>query len=504
MIASKLLFAVICLFPLKADALQADELRVAGVFTDNAVLQREVRLPVWGTVSGGSSVKVQFAGQVKTVLSDSNGNWHAELMPLEASGVGRSMIVESGEQRIKIRNLLVGEVWYASGQSNMQMTLSACAGKIAAIRDIVETAPESNIRVLRIDEADAAQPLRRRTKLTQWQVDNPVNRSRQSAVAWFFARKIHATLDVPVGIIEGAWGGKPIEGFISESQFEGHASLRPIVSLANQDKLDELAAYEGGVVIRNTAGMPGRIFNARIAPTAPFALRGFIWYQGESNAGNGEDPRNYRFKMQALVDGLRQAWSQPELPVYYVQLPAFSDKAVGWVRLREEQRLSLAIKHTGMAVAIDLRDSDIHPGNKLDVGERLAFSALAKTYGMKIAFSGPLFKSATADGDAMRVEFDHADSGLMVARKEGLAAPKLTANAELAHFELADQTGRWYPAAATIDGNAVWVRSAAVTRPRAVRYACSGDPAGANLYNQAGLPASPFCSELSLLPWPPK
>ena len=165
--------------------------------------------------------------------------------------------------------------------------------------------------------------------------------------------------------------------------------LRPILALAEQDQLDELAVMEGGVVIRNTAGMPGRIFNARVAPVAPYAVRGFIWYQGESNAGRGEDPRNYRFKMRALADGWRTTWQQPELPLYFVQLPAFKDEATGWVRLREEQRRSLSIPHSGMAVTIDLRDTDIHPANKLDVGDRLARWALAKTYGQKIPFSGP-------------------------------------------------------------------------------------------------------------------
>lgn len=205
--------------------------------------------------------------------------------------------------------------------------------------------------------------------------------------------------------------------------------------------------------------------------------------------------------MQALADGWRKTWGQPELPLYFVQLPAFKDTATGWIRLREEQRRSLAIEHTGMAVTIDLRDTDIHPANKLDVGKRLALWALAKDYGETIPFSGPLFRSATVSSDSMRVEFEHADHGLIVARKEGLAPPKPAPDVALAHFELANQAGQWHPAKATIDGTTVLVHSAAVKHPRAVRYACSGAPMGANLYNQAGLPASPFCSDLELLPW---
>jgi sialate O-acetylesterase len=247
--------------------------------------------------------------------------------------------------------------------------------------------------------------------------------------------------------------------------------------------------------------MPGRIFNARVAPIAPYAVRGFIWYQGESNAGHGEDPRNYRFKMRALADGWRTTWQQPELPFYFVQLPAFKDEAKGWIRLREEQRRSLSLPHSGMAVTIDLRDADIHPANKLDVGDRLARWALAKTYGQKIPFSGPLFKSATIEGDSIRVDFEHTGGGLMVARKEGLEPARPTPDAALAHFELSDGAGTWYRAQATIDGNTVVVRCPAISKPKAVRYACSGAPSNANLYNPAGLPASPFCSDLELLPW---
>lgn len=477
------------------------ELRVADVFTDHAVLQQGVVLPVWGTATAGGKVTVHFSGQMKVAHVAEDGTWRLSLAPLKSHATGDRMIVESGKERIEFHDLLVGEVWYASGQSNMQMTLAACARKISEIREIADASPTDNIRVLRVDEADSPQPLTRRRKAPPWQIDNPSNRHRQSAVAYLFARQLHAALGVPIGVIDGSWGGKPIEGFIPRPQFEKHETLRPILSLADQDKLEELAAIEGGVIVRNTAGMPGRIFNARVAPVAPYAVRGFLWYQGESNAGNGEDPRNYRLKMQALADGWRETWKQADLPLYFVQLPGFRDTATGWVRLREEQRLSLAVRHTGMAVTIDLRDTDIHPANKLDVSDRLARWALARTYGQKIPFSGPLFRNATVEGQSMRVEFDYADGGLMLARKHGLTRPKRASEDDLAHFEIADESGHWHPANAIIDGSTVVVTSRDVSKPRAVRYACSGAPANANLYNQAGLPASPFCSDLDLLPW---
>ncbi len=480
---------------------RVQNLRVADVFTDNAVLQQGVKLPVWGTASAGEKVTVHFDGQSKTVQASRDGSWRLDLTPLESDAEGKRFIVESGAQRLEFQNVLVGEVWYASGQSNMQMTLEACARKIPTFREIIEAPSTDDIRVIRIDEPDSPEPLTQRQKMSAWQVDTAANRRRQSAVAYFFARKLHAGLGVPVGIIEGSWGGKPIEGFIPRSQLEKYESLRPILSLAEQNKLDELAGITGGVVVRNTAGMPGRIFNARVAPIAPYAVRGFVWYQGESNAGRGEDPRNYQQKMRALVEGWRDEWERRELPFYFVQLPPFSETATGWIRLREEQRRSLVIKHTGMAVTIDLPDTDIHPANKLDVGNRLARWALANDYGQKVAFSGPLFKSATIENDGIRVEFTHADAGLMIAHKDGLNSVKPIPDDELAHFEIADKSGKWYPAKGRIDGSTVLVRSSAVTNPRAVRYACSGAPSNANLYNQAGLPASPFCSDLQLLPW---
>ena len=467
------------------------------------VLQQGVEIPIWGTAAAGELVTVVFAGQMKSVRTANDGLWRVELSPLKPSAIGRSMVVESGEDRIEFRDLLVGEVWYASGQSNMQFSLGACARKMTELNEFAKAKATDSIRWLRVDEPDSPQPLTRRQRATPWQRDTPVNRAKQSAVAYFFAHAIHKTLGVPIGVIDGSWGGKPIEGFIPRGQFEAHRVLRPIVSLADQDRLDELAKLQGGVIIRNTAGMPGRIFNARVAPITSYAVRGFIWYQGESNAGRGEDPRNYRHKMRALVDGWRKAWGREELPFYFVQLPAFKDEATGWVRLREEQRHSLRIPNSGMAVTIDLRDKDIHPANKLDVGQRLAKWALARTYGKDVPYSGPLFESAKIDGDAIRVEFDHVDSGLMIAHKDGLEAARETPDVELAHFEVADQNGVWQPGRATIEGMTVVVRSESVSDPRAVRYACSGAPANANLYNQDGLPASPFCSDLDLLPWEP-
>ena len=487
-------------FPLILKA--GNELRLAKVFANHGVIQSGVQVPVWGTAKPNGTVKVEFAGQEQKTTANCEGSWKLELAPLKASNAGNRLTVSSDNQVLEIQDLLVGEVWYASGQSNMQMSLGSCAKKFPAIQKVAADAQSLPIRTLRVGNPDTETPLTELPSTVTWQLDNPANRGKQSAVAYLFAKEIHEKLQVPVGIIEGSWGGKPIEGFIPEEEFTKRPQLKPILELSKANELEKLKQIEGGVIIRNTAGMPGRIFNARVHPVAPYAVKGFLWYQGESNAGNGEDPRNYRHKMRALVEGWREQWNQPDLPFYFVQLPAFRDTSSGWVRLREEQRLSLDTPHTGMAVTIDLRDTDIHPSNKLDVGKRLAYWALAQTYGQSIPFSGPLFSSAKIEGSQIRVSFVHIGCGLMAATKNGVDAPVQQKGNALGQFEVCDGAGKWHPAKAWIDGNTVVATSPEVSKPVSVRYACEGDPEGANLYNRDGLPASPFCSDLTRLPWP--
>lgn len=478
-------------------------LTVCGILSDGAVLQRNQETPIWGTAAPNAAVIVKFGPQNYRARADEQGNWEAKIGPHPAESKGRSMVIVTGDHQLKFQDLVVGDVWLASGQSNMQWTLSACARRLPEIAEIMNAKDSLGIRMLRIGAPDQPQPQSDidRTKWN-WKKDSPEVRKGQSAVAFFFARRLHQELKVPIGIIETSWGGKPIEGFIPTEEFAKQDSLKPIPALAAANKLEELKKLKGGVWVRNTAGMPGRIFNARIAPVAPYALRGFIWYQGESNAGTAEDPRNYRHKMAAMASGWRNHWKNADLPLYFVQLPSFRNEFDGWVRLREEQRRSLSIKHSGLAVAIDLKDHDIHPANKLDVGERLARWPLHHLHGKnELVPSGPLFRSAKIDGNTVRVQFDHLGGGLMIASKEGLKPPQETPARDLNHFELADASGKWHPAFAEIESQEVVVTAKDVPKPVAVRYACSGAPTDPNLYNRAGLPASPFCSDLKYLPW---
>lgn len=484
-----------------------EQLTLAGVFGDHAVLQQGVSVPVWGTAPAGHEVQVQFAGQLQTSTADQAGKWSLELKPLKGGLQARRMLIRNLTEttELVLEDIVVGEVWLASGQSNMQFSLSAGARRLAEVKQAMEDPASLGVRMLRVGSPDQEKPAADidRSK-NNWKVDSPQVRANQSAAAFFFARRLHQELKVPIGVIESSWGGKPIEGFIPRAEYQRHVALKPILPLADQNKLEDLKRLLGGVFVRNTAGLPGRIFNSRLAPVAPYAVAGAIWYQGESNAGNDEDPRNYRIKMRALIEGWRRAWKQPELPFYFVQLPGYRDEVFGWTRLREEQRLSLEIPHTGMAVTIDLRDADIHPANKIDVGERLARWPLAKQYGRKdLVPSGPLFKSFLVAEGTVRIRFDHLGEQLMIGHKKGLAKAKETPATDLNHFELAGADGVWHTALAEIESQEVVVTSKAVAKPVAVRYACSGAPTNPNLYNRAGLPASPFCSRLDFLPWAP-
>lgn len=481
-------------------AISLGKLSVAKIFSDHGVLQRGQEIPVWGRAESGSQVIVQFSGSKKRATANREGRWQVVFSALEANADGQSLIVESEGQKIEVQDLVVGEVWYASGQSNMEMTLGSCTEKNEQISERASEPANRFIRMVKLRNPDAPDVLEDLPREVSWRRDSPKNRQSFSALSYFFAKKLSETLHVPVGVIEGSWGGKPIEGFIAREEFDT-PQLKSILELADQNQLEALKELEGGVIVRNSAGLPGRIYHSRVAPIAPYALKGFLWYQGESNAGAGEDPRNYRFKTAALVRGWRRLWANQELPFYYVQLPSYHDRVTGWIRLREEQRLALSIPQTGMAVSIDLLDQDIHPSNKFDVADRLARWALAKNYGVEVSVSGPLFESVQREGTKMRVKFRHTGKGLIQAQKKGISPPVEIQSVDLEGFKVADQKGNWHEAQAQISGHEVLVSSRLVQVPVAVKYGCEGEAQNARLYNRSGLPASPFCSELSLLPW---
>ena len=493
--------AVLCLVP---HSLRAEP-TLARIFSDHAVLQRDEEIPVWGTGGKpGSDLVIQLASDQAKAKIDSEGNWIAILPSRKSDDKGLKLsLLENGIEVDAAEEILIGEVWLVAGQSNMQFQVNGMLKGMPETQSWVNSATHPEIRFRRINDPVLQDQIQEATDLKEdgeWVPMSPESVLSFSAVAAGFAKDLADELKVPVGILDVSWGGKPIEPFIPREAFDSPL-LSAIKALADQEKLAELADLHGGVIIRNPEGYPGAIFNARIAPLIPYGLKGFLWYQGESNSGKKEDPREYRHKMEALIQGWRSRWENDTLPCYFVQLPSYPP-ATGWIRMREEQRLALKIPHTGMAVTMDIRGDDIHPPDKLPVGNRLARLALARSYGKSdIPSSGPLYRAHQIEGSSVRVSFDHTESGLMIGNRPGSGPVEETADAALKWFELADAEGNWHPAKATIEGDQVIVSSDSVKNPAAVRYACETKPQGGNLYNRAGLPASPFCSKLDWLPW---
>ena len=477
-------------------------LRLAGIFSDHMVLQRDQPVHLWGYADAKAHVSVELADQRHFTQADQEGRWSLTLFPMEASAESQRCTVSSAGETVQLEDVLIGEVWHASGQSNMAMTMNAVIKRLNLVHHVTESS-DLPLRFRRIREGDSSEAQADVPVGSGWIVSSPDMVATWSAVAFYFARRLHQRLGVPIGIIDTSRGGTPIEPFIPEAAFKDHPTLIRELELGSDNDLEGLWKLPGGVRARDAHWLPGRLFHSRLAPIARFATQGTIWYQAESNCGKGEDPRDYQHKMRALIRGWRVAFGQPQMPFYYVQLPG-SGAGSNWPYMREQQRLSMDLPRTGMAVTIDLLDDDIHPANKYDVGDRLARWALAKTYGEDIAYSGPLMDRVILGDGHATVFFLHAKDGLIVAIKDGLNAPVKSSETELAHFELADSEGKWQAAQASIVGQSVVVHSAKVPNPKAVRYGYEVNPQHCYLYSkigfrEVGLPAAPFCSDPNLL-----
>lgn len=416
------------------------EVKLPTVIASHMVLQRDKPLPIWGWADPGEEVTVEFAGQSVSAKADDKGNWKLALSPVKADGKAHKMTVK-GKNTLEFDDILIGEVWVGSGQSNMEWSLAA-SGKP---KETIAAAKHPTIRLYHVPKLQAATPAR--DIKASWKACTPETARSFSAVLYHFGVRIQKDLDVPVGLINSSWGGSPIEPWT--------------------------------VGDKKSGGM----HNAMIAPLQPFAIRGILWYQGESNVGNGVA---YKDKKKALIEGWRKAWGQ-EVPFYFVQIAPFAGYRPGALPpLWEGQVASLKIPRTGMAVTTDLVDNlkDIHPKNKLDVGNRLALWALAKDYGKKdLVYSGPLYKGLKIEGIKIRLQFAHLGGGL-----ESRDGKPLT------DFEIAGADGKFVPAEAAIDGNEVVVSSKDVSSPTQVRFGWT-NVSNPNLRNKAGLPASPFQTE---------
>jgi sialate O-acetylesterase len=453
-----LLFLWLALFTTPAAAV----LKLPSLFSNHVILQRDREVPVWGWADPDAQVHVVIDGKTVETKAGQDGKWQVQIAPHEAGGP-YTLVVEAGSDRAQVDDVYFGEVWVASGQSNMQWSVSQSANA----EEEISAAQFPEIRMFSVPREPAAKPQNDTTG--KWEVAAPESIAEFSAVGYYFARKLHQELGVPVGILHTSWGGTMAEAWTSREALEGKDEFAPILDrVEEQDAHQNRAAY---------------LYNGMVAPLIPYAVRGAIWYQGESNVGRAEQ---YASLFPTLIADWRSRWGQGDFPFYFVQLAPFrygnTDPEL-LAELWDAQLKTLrSVPNTGMVVTTDIATTnDIHPPNKQDVGQRLALWALANVYGKEeVVYSGPIYKSHDVEGNQVRIDFEHAGEGLM-ARAYG----------ELSQFTIAGEDKKFVPAQAEIRGSSVVVSSEQVQNPVAVRFAWH-DTAEPNLVNASGLPASPF------------
>ena len=467
------------------------------------VLQSGVRLPVWGKAAAGAEVRVAIAGQEKVAAAGADGKWRVDLDPLTASADPATLSISGEGGTREIKDVLIGEVWLGSGQSNMAMTVSRAkdfekekaAAALPKLR-VFTTQTQSSATVL--DDCKG-----------EWKACSPETVGTISATGFFFARELHRELKTPVGLVISAVGGTPIDAWVDAAAQRAVPELQPLFApaAAIEPALDATKAkadYEAAVAkwkeearaarkagkaparaprnpleVRERKANVGGLFNGMVAPLIPFAIRGAIWYQGEANS-TPEKARFYQHQLPLLVTDWRQRWGA-EFPFAWVQLPNFLGNGRDWPTVREAMAKTLRLPKTGMAVTIDIGDTrDIHPKNKQEAGRRLSLWALSQVYGRgDVEFRGPVLASHEVRGAEVVARFSDA---------EGL---KTTDGAPPSAFQIAGEDKVWHPAVARIEGTAVVLKADAVAKPVAARYAWENDPK-CTLVNAAGLPAAPF------------
>jgi len=483
------------------------DVRLPAVMSDNMVLQRGKKVPIWGWAEPGEEVKVRGSWQWlgTSTKADKNGKWMVKVQTPKAPGPYKITI--TGNNAITINNVLAGEIWVCSGQSNMQWGLWT----VNNAKEEIAAANYPDIRLFTVEREAALEP--RRDCKGKWELCSPETVPGFSAAAYFFGRQLHKELNVPVGLIHSSWGGTCAEAWTRKETLASDADFAAVLQehaelIANypkakeeyqkkleeyQKKLEEWKKEAAEAKVQGkekppkprapaeplNPNSPAVLYNGMIAPLIPYHIRGVIWYQGEGNAGRAYQ---YRKLFPAMIENWRKDWGLGDFPFYYVQIAPwkYGQKNIA-AELREAQLMTLAVPNTGMAVTMDIGDvNDIHPKNKQDVGKRLALWAMAKTYGRKgIVYSGPIYKSMKIEGNKIRLFFGYVGSGL-VAR-----------GGELTYFKIVGEDKKFVEAKAVIDGDTIVVSSEQVTKPVAVRFGWS-NTAQPNLFNKEGLPASPF------------
>jgi sialate O-acetylesterase len=516
---------------LAAASVRAD-VKLPAILSDNMCLQANKSLPIWGKAQPGEQIRVTLGDQKQSTSADKDGNWKVMLHAMP-DGAGPLEMKVEGKNTIEVRNIIVGEVWVASGQSNMEFGFNG-AHNSATER------PKANypkIRIFNVRKKVAFEP--ESDCVGKWEICTPETVNGTSAVGYFFARDLHEKLGVPVGLIHTSWGGTPaqswtsLEALKSSPELEGYAE-----SMAkSRDNLPEaMKKYVTEVLPRwkaahdkweqeygkadaatkkahpeprqpgspdNNAGTGSVLYNGMIAPIIPYGIEGAIWYQGESNAGN---PKQYRTLFPTMITDWRNHWSaanpdEKDFPFCFVQLANYmarNDQPVqddsGWPGLREAQHMTLKLPNTGEAVIIDIGQADnIHPQDKMDVGTRLALAAEHAAYHKEVVYSGPTYEGMSIEGDKVRIKFNNIGGGLTIAAAPSTqpSVPAAEPASELKGFSIAGEDHHFVWADAKIEGDSVIVWSDKVSKPAAVRYAWANNPE-CNLYNKEGLPASPF------------
>ncbi len=468
----------IVLFVLAPAAVQAD-VRLPAIFADNMVLQRDMEVPVWGWADPGETVTISFGGQDVQAKANEKGEFSAKLPAMSVNRTGQQLKV-SGSSEVTCDNVLVGEVWLASGQSNMEWPVQRADNAEVEIGD----ANYPDIRFFHIPHVVSGTPVSD-VKAT-WQECSPETVKGFSAVAYFFGRELYMKLNVPVGLIDSSWGGTRIEPWTPPAGFAkaGLDQISTQIEEANKKYEDMLAGDPDEAPkhpLAENNRQPTALYNGMVHGIVPYGIRGAIWYQGESNRGEGME---YFKKMDALIAGWREIWGEGDFPFYFVQLAPFKygGSETALPEIWEAQTAALtAIANTGMAVTVDVGNvADIHPTNKQEVGRRLALWALAKEYDEDLVYSGPIFSRMDLVSDKILLMFDHAGSGLTTSDGQPPS-----------HFQVAGEDGRFVDAQVKIEGKTILVWADSVPVPKHARYAWHQE-AEPNLINKEGLPASPF------------
>jgi len=500
--ATALLFAAV----LASTAEVRAQVSLPDVLSDSMVLQRGVRVPVWGTASPGDAVTVNFAGQTKKATAGADGRWRVWLDPLRANATAQVLTV-TGKNRVEVRDVLVGEVWLVSGQSNMQFTLA----ETKEAKEAIAAANHPNIRLFNVSRQVAFK--HKPPPLATWRATSPESVKDFSAAGYYFAVEIQKELGVPVGIINSSYGGSQAEAWTPVEYLNANPELkatvertkvwdeeRPRVKVEYAEQIKrwrEEADKARAAGARPSPSPPvpdalreyriaSSIYDGMIEPLIPFPVRGAFWYQGESNEARAEQ---YGILLPTMIRAWRERWGQGDFPFGIVQLPNYRDPKPeptdeAWSHLREwQRRTAVSTKNAGLIVTIDVGEArDIHPKNKLDVGRRMARWALAEVYGEKMTPAGPMYSRMKVSGTKIVLTFDDVGNGLRIRDGD-----------RLQEFAVAGEDRKWHWAEARIVGkDKVEVWSNEVPRPVAARYAFNNNPRRPNLTNDTGLPAAPF------------